>query len=88
MKELNQRGARLAYVDNGGFTPLHHAARLGMKDMVAYLVDKSEPYYLYVQCIIVSILTNSTHCVSSPSTITIFKCLFFGSAKRSIGLTR
>lgn len=40
--EAHRKGARLANVDQNGLTPLHHAARLGRKDVVQYLVDNSE----------------------------------------------
>lgn len=40
--EAHRNGARLANVDQNGLTPLHHAARLGRKDVVQYLVDNSE----------------------------------------------
>lgn len=39
MKELHSKGARLAHVDAYGLSPLHHAARLGRKEVVKYIVD-------------------------------------------------
>ena len=39
VKQLHtKRGAKFAYVDALGLTPLHHAARLGRKDIVKYIV--------------------------------------------------
>lgn len=39
IKEIHNQGARLANVDVNGLTPLHHAARLGRKEVVKYIVD-------------------------------------------------
>ena len=39
VEEVHQKGARLANVDQHGLSPLHHAARLGRKDVVQYLVS-------------------------------------------------
>ena len=44
MKDLHEKGAKLAHVDSNGLTPLHHAARLGRKEVVKYIVDNSENY--------------------------------------------
>ncbi|XP_019848920.1 PREDICTED: diacylglycerol kinase zeta-like [Amphimedon queenslandica] len=39
VEEVHHKGARLANVDQHGLSPLHHAARLGRKDVVQYLVS-------------------------------------------------
>ncbi len=36
------KGARLTVTDSQGWTPLHHAARLGKKEVVVYLAQNSE----------------------------------------------
>ena len=48
MKEIHNQGARLANVDVNGLTPLHHAARLGRKEVVKYIVDNGETLLLVV----------------------------------------
>ena len=40
--ESHDKGAKLTAADSYGWTPLHHAARLGKKDVVRYLVDSSK----------------------------------------------
>ena len=42
---MHGKGAKLAYVDSNGLTPLHHAARLGRKEVVKYIVDNGETSY-------------------------------------------
>jgi len=39
VKECHGRGAMLTVTDTNGWTPLHHAARLGKKEVVQYLVE-------------------------------------------------
>ena len=42
VKELHTKnGAQLISVDPNGLTPLHHAARLGRKEIVKYIVANS-----------------------------------------------
>ena len=35
------KGAQLTHADSNGLTPLHHAARLGRKEIVKYIVANS-----------------------------------------------
>lgn len=39
VESIHRKGARLANVDQYGWSPLHHAARLGRKDVVLYIVE-------------------------------------------------
>ena len=41
VKECYGKGAKLTVTDSNGWTPLHHAARLGKKEVVQYLVENS-----------------------------------------------
>lgn len=57
VEEVHHKGARLANVDQHGLSPLHHAARLGRKDVVQYLVSNGMKYmYLYRTCIMKELL--------------------------------
>ena len=42
VQRLVEKGANIICTDDQGLTPLHHACRHGRKDVVAYLVAKSE----------------------------------------------
>ena len=42
VKEAHAKGARLTVTDSRGWTPLHHAAQLGKKEVVMYLVNNGE----------------------------------------------
>lgn len=44
--ESHDKGAKLTAADSYGWTPLHHAARLGKKEVVRYLVENSK-YFIY-----------------------------------------
>ena len=44
IREAHAMGAKLANVDPQGLTPLHHAARLGRKEVVKYIVDNSKSH--------------------------------------------
>lgn len=42
VKENHKKGSKLTVADNKGWTPLHHAARLGKKEVVRYLAENSQ----------------------------------------------
>ena len=42
VKENHKKGSKLTVADNKGWTPLHHAARLGKKEVVRYLAENSK----------------------------------------------
>ena len=42
VKENHKKGSKLTVADNKGWTPLHHAARLGKKEVVKYLAENSK----------------------------------------------
>ena len=42
VKLYHQQGAKLMAPDSNGWTPLHHAARLGRLEIVKYIADNSE----------------------------------------------
>lgn len=42
VESFHQQGAELMAPDSNGWTPLHHAARLGRTDVVQYIADNSE----------------------------------------------
>jgi len=42
VQTLIEKGANITCTDDQGLTPLHHACRHGRKDLVAFLVTKSE----------------------------------------------
>ena len=42
VKAFHQQGAKLTMPDSNGWTPLHHAARLGRTEVVQYIAENSE----------------------------------------------
>ena len=42
VKAFHQQGAQPTMPDSNGWTPLHHAARLGRAEVVQYIAENSE----------------------------------------------
>ena len=50
VKKFHQQGAKPILPDSNGWTPLHHAARLGRTQVVQYIADIGEWHLLLVHC--------------------------------------
>ena len=53
MIELHTQGAKLAVVDEKGWTPLHYAARHGQDDIVKYIAHKGKNHFAVSWCSVV-----------------------------------
>ena len=56
VKAFHQQGVKLTLPDSNGWTPLHHAARLGRTEIVQYIADNSEWHlkmhgYMYINVV-------------------------------------
>ena len=62
VKEYHEKGAILTVCDGHGWTPLHHAARLGKVEVVQYLADHCE-FCLRFVCTIVFLVRLVICCI-------------------------